>query len=155
MLLLPIVAFGAGTAQRELSATLRSKADAVHGAQLFSQCASCHSVHGGGETNGSTPRIAGQHCRVLAKQLVDFRYSKRWDSRMESMADRHHLDGPQNIADVADYVTGLSRPGERGLASRALGNSNAKDEPLPSVELTSIRKSSRRAMRCTMLRPSP
>jgi cytochrome c553 len=117
MLLLSIAAFGEGTAQRELSAALRSKADAVRGEQLFAQCASCHGDDGGGEASGSTPRIAGQHYRVVAKQLVDFRHGKRWDFRMESMADRHHLEGPRDIADVALYVSGLSRPGNRGIGS--------------------------------------
>jgi cytochrome c553 len=117
LVLLPLVAAAAGTAQSELSATLRSKPDPAHGAQLFAQCMACHGADGGGETNGTTPRIAGQHYRVLAKQLVDFRYGKRWDFRMEGMADRHHLAGPQDIADVAVYVSGLTRAGNRGVGS--------------------------------------
>ena len=68
-------------------------------------------------TNGSTPRIAGQHYRVIAKQIVDFRYGKRWDFRMEGMADRHHITGAQDIADVAAYVSKLARPGNRGIGS--------------------------------------
>ena len=117
MLLLPLVVAAAATAQSELSATLRSKADPVHGEQLFAQCVSCHGADGGGETRGAAPRIAGQHYRVLAQQLVDFRYGKRWDFRMEGMADRHHLTGPQDIADVAVYVSGLTQPGNRGIGS--------------------------------------
>jgi cytochrome c553 len=87
-LLLPLVAASAETTQRELSTVLRSKADAAHGAGLFAQCTACHGADGGGEISGATPRIAGQHYRVLAKQLVDFRHGKRWDFRMEGMADR-------------------------------------------------------------------
>jgi cytochrome c553 len=117
MLLFPIVAIAAETAKSELGAALRSKADLIRGEQLFAQCVSCHGADGGGETNGSTPRIAGQHYRVLVKQLVDFRYGKRWDFRMEGMADRHHLKGPQDIADVAVYVSGLTQPGSRGIGS--------------------------------------
>src|SRR5881396_2603261 len=97
-LLLPALSFAAGTAQRELGEVLRSKADPVHGAQLFAQCMACHGSDGGGEVTGAVPRIAGQHYRVLVKQLVDFRYGKRWDFRMEGMADRHHLPGPKDIA---------------------------------------------------------
>ncbi len=66
---------------------------------------------------GPPPRIAGQHYRVLAKQLVDFRDGARRDFRMEGMADSHHLATPQDIADVAVYVTGLARPGNRGIGS--------------------------------------
>jgi len=116
-LVLPAIAWTAASARVELAATLRAKPDPVHGAQLFEQCAGCHGVDGGGETNGSTPRIAGQHFRVLAKQLVDFRYGKRWDFRMEGMADRHHLVGPQDIADVSGYVSQLAQPATRGIGS--------------------------------------
>ena len=117
VLLLPALAHAAETAKSELSAVLRAKPDTVHGAQLFGQCIACHGADGGGETIGTTPRIAGQHYRVLVKQLVDFRYGKRWDFQMEGMADRHHLVGPQDIADVAAYVRSLVQPGKRGIGS--------------------------------------
>lgn len=117
VLLFPLSVLGASSAQKELAATLKAKPDTTHGAQLFGQCASCHGADGGGEANGSTPRIAGQHFRVIAKQLVDFRHGKRWDFRMEGQADRHHLAGAQDIADVAAYVSELQRAGKRGIGS--------------------------------------
>jgi cytochrome c553 len=115
--LLPMMAVAAGSAKSELDKVLGAKADVDHGAQLFSQCVTCHGEDGNGKADGSVPRIAGQHFRVLAKQLVDFRYGKRWDFRMENMADRHHLVGSQDIADVAAYVSGLMRLGNRGIGS--------------------------------------
>lgn len=115
--LLPVLAAAAGTARSELNEVLRAKANPVHGAELYAQCVACHGADGNGETRGATPRIAGQHYRVLAKQLVDFRHGKRWDFRMEGMADQHHLGKPQDIADVAVYVAGLTRPGNRGIGS--------------------------------------
>lgn len=96
---------------------LKAKPDLARGEQLFAQCASCHGADGGGETNGTTPRIAGQHFRVLAKQLVDFRHGKRWDFRMEAQADRHHLASAQDIADVAAHVSKLERGSKRGIGS--------------------------------------
>src|SRR6187455_3292917 len=115
--LLPGLAVAGSSAQRELAAALRATPDPVNGEALFDNCASCHGADGGGETNGTTPRIAGQHFRVLAKQLVDFRYGKRWDSRMEGMADRHHLGAAQDIADVASYVSNLSPSRPSGVGS--------------------------------------
>jgi len=115
--LLPVMAAAAGNAKSELIAVLDAKANVDHGAQLFSQCVACHGEDGNGKTDGSVPRIAGQHFRVLAKQLVDFRFGKRWDFRMENQADRHHLAGSQDIADVATYVSGLMRLGNRGIGS--------------------------------------
>jgi cytochrome c553 len=114
---LPLLATAAGNARRELADTLKATPDPVHGEQLFAQCQSCHGADGGGEANGSTPRIAGQHYRVLVKQLVDFRHGARWDFRMEGMADRHHLAGAQDIADVSVYVSTLRQPGKRGIGS--------------------------------------
>jgi cytochrome c553 len=116
-LLLSGGAFAASTAQRELEGALRATPNAVNGEALFDNCASCHGRDGNGEANGSTPRIAGQHFRVLAKQLVDFRSGKRWDFRMEAAAAQHHLTGPQDIADVADYVSKLDRLGTRGIGT--------------------------------------
>jgi cytochrome c553 len=116
-LLLPSMALAANTARSELDAALRAKPDATHGEALFAQCMQCHGASGGGESSGSTPRIAGQHQRVIIRQLVDFRYGKRWDFRMEGMADRHHLTTPQAIADVAAFVSALDRPPDRGIGS--------------------------------------
>jgi cytochrome c553 len=116
-LTLPAFALAASTAQRELAEVLKSKPDLTHGAELFGQCTGCHQTDGGGVSNGSTPRIAGQHFRVLAKQLVDFRYGKRWDFRMEGMADKHHLPNAQDIADVAAYIGNLDQSGKRGIGS--------------------------------------
>jgi cbb3-type cytochrome c oxidase subunit III len=116
-LLLPILASAAESARSEYARVLKAIPDEAHGAQVFEQCVSCHGADGGGETNGSTPRIAGQHYRVIAKQIVDFRHGKRWDFRMEGVADRHHIKGAQDIADVAAYVSKLVRPGKRGIGS--------------------------------------
>jgi len=124
--LLPLLADAAGGAKSELNDVLRTKADADRGEQLFSQCTGCHGADGNGDTNGSTPRIAGQHYRVIAKQLVDFRDGKRWDFRMEGMADQHHLRGPADIADVALYVAGLTRPGNRGIGSGEFAEEGAR-----------------------------
>jgi cytochrome c553 len=115
--LLPIFATAAETTRSEFARVLKATPDEVHGAQLFGQCVSCHGADGGGETNGSTPRIAGQHFRVLAKQIVDFRHGKRWDFRMEGMADRHHLANAQEIADVAAHVSRLAQPDSPGVGS--------------------------------------
>lgn len=111
------LAVAASTAQKEYADALKATPDAVNGEALFDHCASCHGADGGGETNGATPRIAGQHFRVLVKQLVDFRSGKRWDFLMEGAAEQHHLTGPQDIADVAAYVNGLTRPMARGIGS--------------------------------------
>ena len=101
---LPYPVDAASPARSEYQAALRATPDTEHGAVLFAQCVSCHGPDGQGLPDGSTPRIAGQHFRVLVKQLVDFRYGKRWDFRMEQRANTH-LGAFQDIADVASYLS--------------------------------------------------
>jgi len=97
----------------ELQAVLRAKVDASHGEVLFATCARCHGANGAGAADGSVPAIAGQHFRVLARQLVDYRHDLRWDVRMEHFADFPYLIFAQDVADVAAYIAGLPRTGPR------------------------------------------
>jgi cytochrome c553 len=105
------------SARAELAAAQRAVPNPAHGAELFRQCVACHGRDGGGQVEGAVPRIAGQHYRVLLKQLVDFRHGLRWDYRMEELADRHHLEGPQDLADVAAHVAALDRAGPHGVGA--------------------------------------
>lgn len=106
-LLLASLAFGAATARQELDQALRATPDEERGSELFQQCISCHGPRADGQTNGNTPRLAGQHFSVLVRQIIDFRHGKRWDFRMEEIANQHHLEGSQDIADVAHYISRL------------------------------------------------
>ncbi|MCU0759066.1 MAG: c-type cytochrome [Steroidobacteraceae bacterium] len=99
----------------ELKAALAAAPDAARGASLYGTCAACHGPDGGGVADGSIPAIAGQPQRVLVKQLADFRRSQRLDVRMEHFADRRHLGGAQDIADVAAYAATLSRTTAAGI----------------------------------------
>ena len=116
LLLVPCVGAAASPALSEYQAALRASPDLEHGAVLFAQCVACHGTEGQGLPDGSTPRIAGQHFRVIVKQLVDFRYGKRWDFRMEQRANRH-LGAFQDIADVASYLSQQPRGRSGGETS--------------------------------------
>jgi cytochrome c553 len=116
LLLLPGIVTAASPAHAEYQAALRATPDLEHGAELFTQCVACHGGEGQGLPDGSTPRIAGQHFHVIVKQLVDFRYGKRWDFRMEQRANRH-LGAFQDIADVASYVSQLPRKSDASASS--------------------------------------
>jgi cytochrome c553 len=113
-LLLPLIAAAASPARSEYQAAIRATPDTEHGAVLFAQCVSCHGADGQGFPDGSTPRIAGQHFHVLVKQLVDFRYGKRWDLRMQQRANRH-LGAFQDIADVAAWLSQQPRDSDAGV----------------------------------------
>ena len=123
---LPAFALAANSTQRDLQQATLAKPNLEHGSELFTQCVSCHGGKGGGQQNGNTPRIAGQHNSVLLKQLVDFRHGKRWDFRMEEHADQHHLETPQDIADVAAYVAQLDAGQARGMGDGNYAAEGAK-----------------------------
>ena len=115
----------AATASREFAAALRAQPDVNRGATLFRECAACHGAGGMGTEEGNVPRIAGQHASVLIRQLVDYRYERRWDIRMEHFAGRHILGSPQEIADVAAYAAQLIGDGPRNVGDGELAEHGA------------------------------
>lgn len=105
---LPLAVLAAGTARQEFRDAANRTPDPARGAQLYdATCRACHGPAGAGVDDGSVPAIAAQHRRVLVKQLVDFRSRQRWDIRMEHFADREHLPGAQDLADLAAFVSSL------------------------------------------------
>jgi cytochrome c553 len=116
--LAPLCASSAPRDRHDLQATLKLHGDVEHGRELFDKCAGCHGEDGGGETSGSVPRIAGQHRRVLVRQLIDFRAGRRWDIRMEGVATSHDvIPELQDIADVASFVSQMTRDGALGVGN--------------------------------------
>jgi cytochrome c553 len=91
----------------ELDAALKLKPDREHGRALYETCAACHQADGSGVADGDIPAIAGQHYPVILKQLADFRDTERIELRMNAFAARHHLEGAQDLADVAAYISSL------------------------------------------------
>ena len=115
MAALPYHAHSQVGAQSELASALQATPDRARGQRLFDTCAACHRPDGAGAADGSVPAIASQRLRVIALALVNFRHQQRFDERMQHFADAHHLDGAQDIADVAAYVSQLP-------ATHSLGN---------------------------------
>jgi cytochrome c553 len=111
ILLLSALSWAAPPARDEYESVLVRTPDRLHGETLFGNCARCHGAAGAGAQDGSVPAIAGQHFRVLARQLVDYRHDKRWDARMEHFADTPYVIATQDVADVADYISSLKRAG--------------------------------------------
>jgi cytochrome c553 len=122
----PVLAGAASPVARDLAQATGARPNPEHGAELFTQCVSCHGGNGAGQTDGSTPRIAGQHYPVLLKELVDFRHGKRWDFRMEEHAKEHFLTTPKDIADVAAFVAELDGGGEHGIGDGIHGSDGAR-----------------------------
>ena len=107
----------ASETQDEYRAVQRATIDLAHGRVLFETCARCHGSNGAGQSDGSVPAIAGQHFRVITRQLVDYRHDERWDVRMEHFADFPYLIFAQDVADVAGYIASLEPTGLRVAGS--------------------------------------
>lgn len=120
LFLAPLATPAAPSARSEFEKALQVKRDLAHGGELFQKCAACHGPTGNGADDGSIPRIAGQHFRVLVRQLVDYRHDLRWDVRMEHYAGRGLLKDAQSIADVAAYVSMLARDAPRNVGDGSL-----------------------------------
>jgi cytochrome c553 len=105
--MLPLAAAAASVSQQEFADATHLKPDFEHGRELFQTCSKCHGQEGQGVRANGTPEIAGQHFRVLVKQLIDYQNDKRWDIRMEQIARQHNLIQAQAITDIATYVSEL------------------------------------------------
>jgi cytochrome c553 len=95
------------SAEPEFDVATHSKPQVAHGAELYEPCGGCHGLDGRGATDGLIPRIGGQHAAVLQKQLTDYRQHRRFDPRMQILAERHYLADAQAIADVTAYISEL------------------------------------------------
>jgi len=93
---------------KEFEEALKLTPDIDNGRQLFkTYCITCHGPEGWGVAGSGYPQIAGQLKDVIIKQLADFRAGNRDNPIMRSFSSRRSLGGPQEIADVAAYVSSL------------------------------------------------
>ena len=109
----PASAGGDGRAWNELtgdkSAALGLKGDIGRGEKAYKICQRCHKPGGTGSTNGTYPRLAGQHVTVLIEQITDIRSGKRHNPKMLSFVDEEAMT-TQEIADVAAFLSVLPIP---------------------------------------------
>lgn len=94
-------------AMQEYEEALKLEPNLEHGAQLFRKCSICHLPEGWGTESGSYPQIAGQLNTVIIKQLADIRARNRDVPTMYPFSDRSNIGTPQDIADVAAYISAL------------------------------------------------
>lgn len=94
-------------ANQEFETALTLPADAANGLTIYRECAACHEPEGWGRTTGSVPQIAGQHRKVVIKQLADFRAANRDSVLMVPYATVESIGGAQAVADVAEYISTL------------------------------------------------
>jgi len=101
-------------ANQEYEKALTLTPDVANGLAIYRECAACHKSEGWGSTTGSVPQIAGQHSRVIIKQLADFRAGNRDSVLMVPYATVESIGGTQAVADVAKYISTLEISVENG-----------------------------------------
>ena len=94
-------------ANQEYEKALTLTPDAANGLTIYRECAACHEPEGWGRTTGSVPQIAGQHRKVVIKQLADFRAGNRDSVLMTPYTSVESIGGTQAVADVAEYISTL------------------------------------------------
>jgi cytochrome c553 len=102
-------------AEREYAEVLTLTPNIERGRAVYLTCAVCHLPEGWGSTDGMYPQIAGQLRTVVIKQLADFRAGNRDNPLMYPFSVPGILGGPQEIADVAAYVSALPMTADNGL----------------------------------------
>jgi cytochrome c553 len=104
-------------AARELRQALVLEPDLENGLEIYRGCAACHMPEGWGLASGVVPQLAGQHRKVVIKQLADIRSGNRDNALMIPYATVKAIGGPQSLADVAGYIDTLEISVENGKGS--------------------------------------
>jgi cytochrome c553 len=93
---------------------LKLKGDPKNGQEVYEVCSACHLEDGMGRPDGSLPVVAGQHEKVLVKQMIDIRTGHRDNPTMYPFAQGME---PQDISDSAAYMARLKLKTTNGKGS--------------------------------------
>ena len=94
-------------AAREVEKALNLTPNIEKGLEIYRSCALCHTPEGWGLANGSVPQLAGQHRKVVIKQLADIRAGNRDNVLMLPYSSVESIGGAQAVADVSGYIDTL------------------------------------------------
>lgn len=131
ILLLCVTSLDATSSSDELIRALELTPSIEQGKKIYPLCASCHHDNGWGKADGSFPVIAGQHRRVLIKQLADIRAKLRDNPVMFPFSDPQTIGGAQAVSDLAAYIASLPvdpEPGKGPGIQLALGQKIFRDK---------------------------
>lgn len=101
-------------AKGEEEEALTLKPDVKNGRDIYEVCSACHQPEGWGLADGTFPQLAGQHYKVIIKQLSDIRAGNRDNPTMYPFALPSQIGGTQAIADVAGYIQTLKMNPDNG-----------------------------------------
>ena len=99
----------------EQDEALHMKADVENGLDVYEVCSACHLPEGWGSEDGTFPQLAGQHRKVLIKQLADIRAGNRDNPTMYPFALPESIGDAQALADVTEYIQRLKMNPANGV----------------------------------------
>lgn len=99
----------------EQDEALHLKPDLENGLEVYEVCSACHMPEGWGTEDGTFPQLAGQHHRVLIKQLADIRARNRDNPTMYPFALPESIGDAQALADVVAYISTLKMNPANGV----------------------------------------
>jgi len=105
--------WNSGGGEEDEALSLKPNAEA--GKDVYEVCSACHQPEGWGLSDGTFPQLAGQHYKVIIKQLADIRALNRDNATMYPFALPSQIGGPQAVADVAAYIQRLKMNGNPGM----------------------------------------
>jgi len=106
-----------GDSREDMAVAIHLKPNMYNGLVTFRICAKCHYEEGWGQRNGTFPQLAGQHAKVIIKQLIDVRDHKRETVGMDHFAMLKEIGKPQVLADVAGYISSILMTPNPGVGS--------------------------------------
>jgi cytochrome c553 len=104
-------------AAREIEKALVLEPNIENGLEIYRDCALCHKPEGWGLVSGTVPQLAGQHRKVIIKQLADIRAGNRDNFSMVPYSSVESIGGAQAVADVAGYIDSLEMSVDTGKGS--------------------------------------
>lgn len=105
---------GVNEAVRQVEEAIHLTPDIDNGQKVYRLCAVCHLPEGWGTEDGYYPQIAGQHAKVIIKQLADILARNRDTPTMFPFTLLQNLR-PQEFADVAAYLARQPMTPNNGL----------------------------------------
>lgn len=85
-----------------------------NGIDVYEVCAACHLLEGWGKPDGTFPQIAGQYPNIIINALKEIRLKNRETPTMYPYTLSRGLGSPQDVADVAFYISGLPMNPDNG-----------------------------------------
>ncbi|MCP5407476.1 MAG: c-type cytochrome [Chromatiaceae bacterium] len=114
MTIQPASAQDVNQAVKQIEAAIHLTPDVDNGRRVYMLCAVCHLPEGSGTGDGYYPQVAGQHAKVIIKQLADIMARNRDTPTMVPFALLQNLR-PQEFADVAAYLARQPMTSQNGL----------------------------------------